>query len=263
MKRANVAGMAGWKPQLGRITLFPVIPTGSDLGSALDLYKRIWKSDPDGYQKQPQGGLPFVPSVANGNEDGLSISCSVHPIRVDLSITPPLQQTTQFSLIEDTTLFHGALARIIHSVIETNTIAVNRAACFVQLARVARDYAEANAVIRSTIPEQYGSVKLTDEEDFILQINRKRQLDDIKMNFTTKWTVDRVQFLTLMPVQAQQQNYPTAQLLSENIVSTVTFDNSNVPAAVLSKDQLATILDEALDAVSKQQQDARLGLEGF
>ena len=95
-----------------------------------------------------------------------------------------------------------------------------------------------------------------------LQINRKRQIDDIKMNFITKWSVDRLQFLTFATVQAQQ-NFSTPQFVSEQIVSNVTFDNSNVPGAVLSKERLTTILMEALGMVSKQQQETHLQLEGF
>ncbi len=172
--------MAGWKAQLGRITLFPAIPMGADLGSALDLYKHTWKSDPDAYQKQPQAGLPFVPSTAQGTDNGLSISCSVHPIRIDLTVTPLAQQNLQFSLIEDTKLFRDALVRIVHSVSEHTTSAINRAACFVQFSSRAKDYVEANEIIASTIPEQYGGVKLTDEEDFILQIGSVAELVGIE-----------------------------------------------------------------------------------
>jgi hypothetical protein len=252
--------MAGWKAQLGRITLFPVIPIGAEPGSALDLYKRTWKSDPDSFQKQPQAGLPFVPSTAQGADGGLSTSCSVHLIRIDFTITPPAQ--SQFTLIEDIKLFHDALVQIVRSVSENNTSAVNRAACFVQFASLAKDYVEANEIIRSTIPEQYGGMKLGDEEDFILQINRKRQVDDVKMNYITKWSVDRVQFLTIAPLQPQQ-TVPMSQIVWEHIISSVTFDNSNVPAAVLTKERLTTILTQALAAVAKQQQETHLQLEGF
>ncbi len=82
------------------------------------------------------------------------------------------------------------------------------------------------------------------------------------MNFITKWSVDRLQFLTFATVQAQQ-NFSMPQFVSEQIVSNVTFDNSNVPGAVLSKERLTTILMEALGMVSKQQQETHLQLEGF
>ena len=67
-----------------------------------------------------------------------------------------------------------------HSVSEHTTSAINRAACFVQFSSRAKDYVEANEIIASTIPEQYGGVKLTDEEDFILQIGSVAELVGIE-----------------------------------------------------------------------------------
>jgi hypothetical protein len=253
--------MASWKGQLGRITLFPAIPTGADVGSALDLYKRTWNSDPDSFQKQPQIGLPFVASIAQGTVSGLSIACSVNPIRIDLSITPP--SSSDFVLIEDTKLFHNVLSQVVQSVTENNTIRVNRAACFVQFACPAKNYQEANELIRTILPKQF-TLQLADEEDFILQVNRPRQIDDVKMNYITKWAVDRLQILALQVLAPQAQQTPTmSKLLSEHIVGSVTFDNSNAATAPLSKERLATILGEAFRVVSEQQYEAHLGLEGF
>ena len=255
--------MASWKAQLGRITLFPVIPTGADLGSALELYKRTWNSDPDNFQKQPQVGLPFAASTAQGTVSGFSIACSVNPIRIDLSITPPPSSDAKFILIENIKIFRDALAHIVQSITENNNTTVNRAACFVQFARVAKDYRDANDLIRTILPKQF-AVELADEEDFILQVNRSRRIGDVKMNCIAKWSVDRLQVLSLQVLTPQaQQTSAMSQLLSEHIVSSITFDNSNVPAAALTKERLATILGEAFRVVSEQQHEAHLELEGF
>jgi hypothetical protein len=53
------------------------------------------------------------------------------------------------------------------------------------------------------------------------------------------------------------------QLISEHIVSSVTFDNSNVPSTTLTKERLATILNQAFRAISEQQREAHLDLPGF
>jgi hypothetical protein len=249
--------MGTWKAQLGRITLFPTIPAGVNVLSALELYKSVWKFEPDSYQKQVQAGLP---SIAQGTVGGFSVSCSTHPVRIDFSITPP--PGPELNLVEDTKLFHEALAQIVRASIEGNTTAVNRVACFVQFACKAKDYREANELVRTILPKQY-TIPLTDERDFVLQINSPRPLEFFEMNYITKWAVDRVQILSFQVLSPQQQMSPTTQLVSEHIVPSITFDNSNVPAAALTKEHQITILQEAFRFVAEQQRAARLDLEGF
>jgi hypothetical protein len=177
--------MATWKALLGRVTLFPSIPTGADIGTALDLYKRTWNLEPDSYQKQANPTLPFAPSVAQGSDRGIGISCSVHPIRIDLSISPIAQPGPALNVIEDTKLFHNAFEQVLQSVAKNNSTSVTRAACFVQFGCVARDYRDANAIIRTILPEQY-AIQLADEQEFILQVNRPEQIEETTMNRITK-----------------------------------------------------------------------------
>jgi hypothetical protein len=253
--------MGLWKALLGRVTLFPIIPTGTEAVSALDLYRRVWGSDPDVFQKQPPSGTLLVPSVAQGTQNGLSVSCLVQPVRIDLSITPQAQ--AGFKLIEDTRLFHDALSGVVRTITNNNTIPTNRAACSAQFSCPAKDYHEANVFLSSSIPNQY-KVALEDEEDFILQINRPRQIDDIKMNYITKWSADRLQVMSLQVVPPQGQAASAlGQLVSEYILANVTFDNSSAPAALLPNDRLHSVLEATLQSMSEQQREANLDLEGF
>jgi hypothetical protein len=253
--------MGKWKAQLGRITLFPIIPAGADVSSAADLYKRVWASDPDNYQKQPQAGLPFAPSFAQGSYSGLIVSCSVHPIRIDFSLSPPTLGPS-LNLIEDTKQFHEVLARTIPSVVEATTTTVNRAACLAQFANVTANYRNANALMLKSLPTQY-ALRLSDEEDFILQLNRPRAVGELRMNFVTKWSVERLQVLSLQVGPGVIQSSGLNQLVSEHIVGTVLLDNNNSATARLSKDQLSFVLTEALRGVSDGQREAHLDLEGF
>jgi hypothetical protein len=150
----------------------------------------------------------------------------------------------------------------VRSVAEITTPTVNRAGCFAQFAVATENYREANNLIRTILPSEY-AVKLSDEEDFVLQVNHPRQVGERKMNFITKWAVERLQVLSLQVTPGMGQASALGQLVSEHIVGTVSFDNSNSPIGLLSKEDLVSILDEALSGISDGQRKAQLDLEGF
>jgi len=245
-----------WKPWQGRISLFPTIPSGASPNlSALDLYKQVWNGDPDNFQKQSTATSGFVPSVAQGTQHGLAVTCSVFPIRIDIGISPHVKLVEPtMKLIEDTRQFQQLLARIVEWAKGTENT-MNRAALFAQFAAVTANYHEANRVIRSVLPKRY-ALELSDEEDFVLQFNEPRREGDTVLNFITKWAVERVQTLSF-------QGGSSNQLLAEHFLSSVSFDNNNLPTTQLSKPQVATVLDACWSGVLKNLHDLNLSIEGF
>jgi hypothetical protein len=169
---------------------------------------------------------------------------------------------TTLGLIDDTKKFHETFARIVRSAPGMMTAPINRAACFAQFAVVAKDYSDANVLLSSSLPKKY-ALKLSDEEDFILQVNHIKPVADLRMNLITKWAAERLQVLSLQVGPSGAQAAAMSQLVSEHIVATVTFDNSNIATVPLSKDQLSAILDETLREISEEQREANLELEGF
>src|SRR5260221_3759195 len=190
--------MSDWRALSARITLFsdPGSRSGADF-SALNLYTRIW-GDPDNFQKAPN---PLSPSQASGKRGPIAVACSAAPRRIDFNLSPPSDdQLTTLSLIEDTTQLHTELQRVAlelgKGVVSSGVL---RVALFVQFVTVKPTLAEANRTLALMIPERYRP-DLTDEGDVILQINNARtssRLSDRKMNFITKWSVDRIQVLSI------------------------------------------------------------------
>ncbi len=144
---------------------------------------------------------------------------------------------------------------------------ISRVALILQFLNLKPSHAEANKALTEVIPNRYG-VTITDEEDFIFQINQphmNREFQDIKMNFVTKWSVEQFQILTISlpsggvpaPVLPQPKNA---------IAASVVFDNNNIPLtpvrALPGKEQSA-LLQEALDAAVQMQQEIGLNIEGF
>jgi hypothetical protein len=176
-------------------------------------------------------------------------------------------------LIEDASQFRAELLAII-GVVGRGAISghFNRVALNVQFLALAESPAEANKALTTVIPSQHG-VKITDEEDFIFQINQpflSREAEGIKMNFITKWSVDRIQVLTFA-VQAGGAQGPglanAASIMPQQVTFTaasVSFDINNVPAeSAFSAPSQSSLLREALTAIAQRQQETGLNVEEF
>jgi hypothetical protein len=261
--------MNEWKSSGGRVTLFPAQSPAPTL-SALDLYKQVWGADPDSFQRQAN---PLVPTIAQGRRGGLTVGSVAGPTRVDFTLTPPSPpEMTQgsFPLIEDPGILHAELLRIMDVIGQGGSLrSVVRVALSVQFIAVKASSAEANKVLTAVIPGQYG-IKLTDEEDFIFQVNRpypSRKAEGVRMNFLVKWSVDRLQILTLsLPVGGaatplQTSASPTPQT-EQFIAASIHFDINNVPTEAPLQ-QPASVLNEALVAAAQMQQSIGLRIEGF
>ena len=261
--------MNEWKSSGGRITMFPA-PVSSPSMSALELYRQVWNQDPDSFQKQAN---PLIPTVAQGRRGSLKAGSTAHPTRIDFTLTPSTPEEEvhgSFPLIQDTDLLHAELLRIME-VIDQGVLlrSVVRVALCITFLALKPSPAEANRVLTAVIPDQYG-VRLTDEEDFIFQINRpypSRSVEGIRMNFLTKWSVDRLQILTISlpvggaatPVQPSASATPQTE---QFIAASVYFDINNVPTETPLR-QPSSLLREALIAIAQMQQAIGLKIEGF
>jgi hypothetical protein len=267
--------MNEWKAYVGRIVLFPGAPVLSP-PSALELYRRVWGTDPDNFQKQAN---PLMPTLAQGTHSGMTTSCMTHPSRIDFSLTPlsPTDEVAQlsFRLIEDTSQLRAELTTITDAI--GNGIvsdSVVRVALNVHFLTVKPSPAKANEVLTKIIPAQYG-VRITNEEDFIFQINRpymSRKVEATKVNSITKWSVERLQVLTFAfpmigaPISAPANAVPPKPLTAAFTGASVTFDINNAPMEspiLLSGEQQSLLLREALTTVVQVQRDIGLNVEGF
>ena len=264
--------MNEWKPFVGRITFFPLRGISSSPPSALDLYRQIWGGEPDAFQKPPN---PLLPGFARGKRGGLIIDCTAHPARIDFNLRAAPSHVSQMTinLIDHPIELRDELMRII-KVPDRSSVSenVSRVALILHFLNLKLSHAEANKALTEVIPDRYG-VTIMDEEAFVFQINQphmNREFQDIRMNFITKWSVEQFQTLTIsipiggVPAQAGM-TWASPQPKTV-IAASVVFDNNNTPPtpvrALTGKEQSA-LLQEALDAAVRNQQEIGLNIEGF
>jgi hypothetical protein len=233
------------------------------------LYKAIWGKDPDSYQGA--AGNPFAVSAAQGAEGAFTRICQSQTIRTDLTFGPGVQALQSgLARIEDTAGLHAEMTRVL-AVFESafQGTPLSRVAVYLQLGQEAPDIREANKALLPAI-WQTNQIALTDEEDFILQFNRPR-LDPsdptIKLNFITKWSVERLQVLTFLgqsPPGGVGVAAPSVPVVSEKVVPTVAFDNSNVPLQrPFNPDEAARVLSELFAEFAFQLKVCNITIRGF
>jgi hypothetical protein len=176
----------------------------------------------------------------------------------------------QFPVILDAAQLVNELQRCI-GLIGRNLVpnSIFRAALALQFINVQPTFVDANKILTTVIPANYG-VKLTDEEDFVFQVNRPYSLhiENIRMNALTKWSFDRLKIVTFsvsaQGTSAASSPLATQPLTSEFISASVSFDNNNAPTdRPLYPAIQASVLNEALAMARRSLQDIGLKVEGL
>ena len=204
----------------------------------------------------------------------MTFACSIHPTRIDFNLMPAPPSSgsgeLSFAQIEDTGQLHAELARLIEFVGgHLLSDSINRVGVFLHFIELASNITEANKLLTAVIPNQY-RMQIADEEDFILQINRpqlSQRVQDVKMNYVTKWSVDRFQVLNIpIPISAPGLGLTGGSFSQRRdfIGASVVFDYNNVPVTgSLTREQQASLLQEGLKGSDEMQQSIGLGIEGF
>jgi len=243
--------MSEWQALSGRITLFPSGPPTSPLPSAEDMFRKVWGIAPQMFQQQQN---PLTPGIAQGTRGQMNLNCLVHPSRVDVTLTPPIADTGELKVafIEDTNELFAEFARIIDSV-NTGPVPtpISRVGLSMQIATTVQGSEEGNNVVTQAMPEEY-RVKLTNEEDFIFHVNRQRKsevIQNVTMNFISKWSVDNVQVFRMFPGTI---TFPAAPQMQTFKVASLTLDYNNVPAErQLNLEEQSQLLRECLTEAEK------------
>lgn len=255
--------MTDWKALAGRITLFPGSP--APLLSASELYKQAWGINPENFLT---GANALAPTIAQGKRAGIALNCSVHPTRIDFNFLPPPSATADMSLrlIEDTSQLRAELAQLIDFISGHDiSNSVSRVGVYFHFVALAPNIEEANKMLMAVLPNQY-RIGITNEEDFIFQINTPRMSSDVtnvKMNYVMKWNLDRFQVLNIsIPMSGGAAMSPPRP--QEFIAASVTFDYNNVPvSSPLTREQQSSLLSEFLKASEEIQKAIGLNIEGF
>ncbi len=204
-------------------------------------------------------------------------SCFSHPSRLDFnlsSVSPPSEvPETSLALIEDTEQLHIQLKKIIDVIAEGVSDSVARVAFGVQFIVVKQNLVEINKTLIRVIPKEY-RMRITDEDDFIFQVNRPRKsnsVGDVKVNFITKWSKEglRVQAMPVpaggVPIAALDSSLLAQVQFRDYIAASVSFDHNTAIASgtTLTSRQQSSLLLEELTAAAAMQADIGLNIEGF
>src|SRR5262249_34849728 len=140
------------------------------------------------------------------------------------------------SVIEDAGKLKQELVRLIEAAVAVHQKTItNRVGMIISFGRSAETFVEANASITTVLPQRF-NLPLTNEQDFLLQVNRPRPStvsSDIQINLISKWAVERVQLLTFTNLSTpvgHEQIASTAPIVKTLTVPTLVFDDSSVPA---------------------------------
>jgi len=178
-----------------------------------------------------------------------------------------------FASIGDTAQLREELLRII-SAIRKGAVSepVSRVAIFLHFVALVSSLAEANRLLLQGMPHTY-RMGISDEEDFVFQINRPRVIGEIantRMNFITKWSADRFQLLNIAvpigsPIPGQLGQPPVSLQPKEYLAASVTFDNNNIGGQEpLSSGVQAALLAEGLTRTEQQMlRDCGMNIAGF
>lgn len=258
--------MSEWKAFNARITMFPNGP--QPIPSALELYQRFW-GDPDGFEKPAN---PLMPSVAHGKREAMVSSCLAHLTRIDFNLSPVIGPgetgKPEINLIDDTGRLCMELKQIIKDIAGgVKVSSISRVALYLQFVVVRGNFVEANKTLTEVLPQLY-RVNVTDEEDFIFQVNRPRKsgkVNSVKMNFITKWSVENVQMMVNLaaPTGGPFPVLAPAPWTKSFLTASVSFDNNNFAERSLTTEEQSKLLDECLSEASRTQMSIGLKVEGF
>lgn len=267
--------MSDWKAATARITLFSAVQAAAapSAPSAMQLYKLVWRDDPENFQRQPN---PLVSSIAQGNYGNMAVSCSTQPSRVDLTIAPPPQRPASsvddmsVPLFRSATEVYQELERIIEILAGDGAGPMARVALSLQFLNLTRDYVEANKALMNVIPRHYG-ISVSDEEDVIFQVNRPyttREVEagNVPMNAVRRWSVHQIRMMILTvaapgaAVSAASASSAPSQTKTY-FAADVTLDINSRPIDLsLSGHRQSLLLREALSNAQQIQQSIYLSV---
>jgi len=128
----------------------------------------------------------------------------------------------------------------------------------------ASGYKEANVALVGTIP-RYDFSKIGDEEDFVFQLNEPRTIDELagmRMNFITKWSVERFQMF-VSPINLVGFAPTSTQSIKEFIVPSVSIDINSAPTGpLIAPRDRSVLLRSAIEGVYDRLRSSKIILHG-
>lgn len=264
--------MGEWKTLSVRIVVFLSGPGKSLPASAH--YLSVWGVAPENAH-QPQNNA-LAPTVAQGEKGDLILNCTTFPGRVDFVFSPKVTnlnpEQPELGLIHDDDLLRQEIDSLVQT-IETRPITdqAARVGVVIQVCRPAANVSEANRHLSGKLPSGY-TIPITDESDFILQLNYRSENDDsVRMiiNRVTKWSVDQFHVMTFQLPQIGQVlpgGFPAIPHIQR--AASVSFDYNTLPpednsALILNPAQQCAMLRQMVSEIYTQQKFYKLNSDSF
>lgn len=239
--------------------------------SPLDLFRLIWKIDPDSFRASSN---PLAPNVAQGTVGEIQINCSTAVNRVDFNFGPKL--TTEASdavpsvqFIEVPEQLYACFGTVIDAVSGSRLkLAAGRVAIACQFVQPETDLQSVNRTVMNTMPEPY-RLNLSDEDDLIFQVNRPSVSGGgDKLNTVLNWSLVRFQLINVAVSASlgQLTEVPSAvfhtghSLLGASLTVEV---NNPADISPLDHQKQSEILSEGLRKIAQTQVEFGLNIERF
>jgi hypothetical protein len=191
-----------------------------------------------------------------------------------MDVNAPLNSLPQ---IDNARNFRAALQEITQAVGRgINLGTVVRVGVYIQFQAEEPSIVDANKSLLAALPAKY-KIGITDEEEVVFQVNVPYMSDKVRgvrMNCTTKWSVDQLQILKFQfPAGGSLANFDAKSLsgapeTQKFIASGVSLDVSSPnlitpPAALIAEADQSLLLDEALSVMDQKMRDIALNVRGF
>lgn len=227
-----------WPGEQASIGLF--VSSQSD-DSVSDLFKLAFGEAPNQLNENLQQGGRVGQAALHGTESAKIVA--VQPGRVDVSIQGSEQNMTPsgppptFGNVADAVVkVLEASKRLLPSL---SLSGYHRLAAHCRMTQFFRTVQEANQAIMKVVPPK---LALTDETDFIFQINSKSRLAGIPVNRLVKWSVEDIQ---LVASTQMGPGLSPHQTFAQYFAAVVHMDFNSMPSHMgHDAAQAGTILDE-------------------
>jgi hypothetical protein len=250
-----------WKVLHAGISLFIVSGHGSPIDNADVLYEKMLNSKPDSFQTFPNN---LNNSTASGDYNKIQVSCNVSSNRINFSLSSlsaPIEKNIPYINSKEDSI--NVLLLIINNIksFATENKKIYGFGFTLRIAVVdCEENSDANNIIMSAIPPKYRP-NLTDEKNFILQINQPREFfytlgsDKVEINSVKKWSVEDFVVLSILGNPLNLINQSENKLEPKvTIKPVINFEENNMPFSIdknLNKYYLTNIFQEALSNFEK------------
>lgn len=239
-----------WQAESVAVSLF--VPSHPDMHIS-NIYREAFDREPTQTNEnvQPIGRIGQAAAASNDRTRVLSLQ----PGRIDISLNgsdinfspltnhPPTLPNIEEAIDEAVRASSKVLKHTSH---------IQRTALNIRLVKYNKTTVEANREILSVLPFK---IRLEEETDFLLQVNKPSRVAGMAVNRIMRWSVENLQFVTSTSPLGGAFQY-TPQTMQQYFSAILHMDFNTVPTNImLQPDQVASVLADLASEVLKSRKN--------